>query len=169
VPEIVAQMRAEGARRRIVVVTDEPSDKSAGSPNFPEWRRRVIHRDHLDGVQRELRETSRLHRILIYDQTCATEKRRRRKRGKMVPIRQQRTVINEPGLRRLRRLRQKSFCVSVEPKETESAASARSTSRQLQQGLLLREGLLPQLRHRQGRQPAEEQAGQCRSLAGQSA
>src|SRR5690606_8826183 len=76
VRDIVAQVAAEGASH-IVVVTDEP-EKYKGIPlpgNPP-----VHHRDELDRIQRELREMQGVT-ILVYDQTCATEKRRRRKRG----------------------------------------------------------------------------------------
>ena len=63
----------------------------------------IHHRDELDAVQRELRDTPGCT-VLLYDQTCAAEKRRRRKRGKY-PDPAKRVFINELRLRRLRRLR----------------------------------------------------------------
>src|SRR5690606_7215970 len=75
VTDVIAQVHAEGARK-IVVVTDEPEKYQdvALAGNAP-----VYHRDELDRVQRELREMEGTT-VLVYDQTCTTEKRRRRKR-----------------------------------------------------------------------------------------
>ncbi|MFY8102955.1 MAG: thiamine pyrophosphate-dependent enzyme, partial [Ramlibacter sp.] len=81
VPQIAGSLLAEGVSR-LVVVTDEPAkyarnaDNRHGLPPGVE----VFHRDELDRLQREFREISGTSAI-IYDQTCATEKRRRRKRG----------------------------------------------------------------------------------------
>src|SRR5262245_11657880 len=77
VPEITRQVEAEGAKK-VVVVTDEP-DKYPMNAGFAHGVT-VRHRDELDAVQRELREIPGLT-VLVYDQTCAAEKRRRRKRG----------------------------------------------------------------------------------------
>ncbi|TGR36947.1 indolepyruvate ferredoxin oxidoreductase family protein, partial [Mesorhizobium sp. M8A.F.Ca.ET.198.01.1.1] len=74
---IARQVRAEGVER-IAVVTDEPG-KYAGKADFPAGIT-IHHRDDLDLVQRELREVKGVS-VLLYDQTCAAEKRRRRKRG----------------------------------------------------------------------------------------
>jgi indolepyruvate ferredoxin oxidoreductase len=114
VPEIAHQMRSEGVQT-IVVVSDD-IDKWSRPEIFPSGVE-FIHRDHLDAVQKRLREVKGTS-ILIYDQTCATEKRRRRKRGKMVDP-QQRTVINSLVCEGCGDCGQKSFCVSVLPKETE--------------------------------------------------
>ena len=113
VPMIVAQVAAEGVDR-IVVVTDEPQKyRSVELPGGVPVR----HRDDLDAVQRELRE----HRgvsVLIYDQTCAAEKRRRRKRGTF-PDPAKRAFINEAVCEGCGDCGEKSNCVSVEPLETE--------------------------------------------------
>ena len=117
VPEMTRELHAEGASR-IVVVTDrpetyEPTDvKSRLAPGVT-----VHHRDDLDAVQRELRETPGCT-ILIYDQTCATEKRRRRKRGTMEDP-AKRVVINELVCEGCGDCSVKSNCLSVEPVETE--------------------------------------------------
>ena len=113
VVQIAQSMRAEGARK-IVVVTDEP-EKYADAV-LPDGVS-VRHRDLLDDVQREFREITGTT-VIIYDQTCATEKRRRRKRGKMVdPAR--RVVINELVCEGCGDCGDQSNCMSVEPLETE--------------------------------------------------
>jgi indolepyruvate ferredoxin oxidoreductase len=113
VPMIVDQVAAEGVER-IVVVTDDP-DKYRGvalKGGVP-----VRHRDDLDAVQRDLREYPGVS-VLVYDQTCAAEKRRRRKRGTF-PDPQKRVLINELVCEGCGDCGVKSNCVSVEPLETE--------------------------------------------------
>jgi indolepyruvate ferredoxin oxidoreductase len=78
--QIAQSMRAEGAVK-IIIVTDEP-EKYEGVKGLPEGIA-IQHRDTLDAVQREFREIKGTT-VIIYDQTCATEKRRRRKRGTLV-------------------------------------------------------------------------------------
>ncbi|HPU52058.1 MAG TPA: indolepyruvate ferredoxin oxidoreductase family protein, partial [Burkholderiaceae bacterium] len=121
VPQIVAQLRAEGARR-IVIASDEPERYDA-IRRQPELKGvDVFHRDHLDWLQRELRETPGCT-VLIYDQTCASEKRRRRKKvvdGKPgFPDPARRVVINEAVCEGCGDCSVQSSCVSVEPVETE--------------------------------------------------
>jgi indolepyruvate ferredoxin oxidoreductase len=113
VPQIAAQVAAEGAKR-IVVVTDEPWKYSG-----VEWPRglTVHHRDELDAVQRDLATVPGVS-ILIYDQTCAAEKRRRRKRG-TYPDPDKRVVINDLVCEGCGDCGVKSNCVSVQPLETE--------------------------------------------------
>src|SRR5438046_530939 len=77
----------------------------------------IHHRDDLDRVQRELRDTPGVT-VLLYDQTCAAEKRRRRKRGKY-PDPAKRVVINELVCEGCGDCGIKSNCVSVAPVETE--------------------------------------------------
>ncbi len=110
---IVQQVRAEGVRR-IVVVTDEPGKYPAG--HFPPDVA-VNHRSRLDDVQRELREYAGVS-VLVYDQTCAAEKRRRRKRGEY-PDPPRRAFINEAVCEGCGDCGLKSNCVSIEPVETE--------------------------------------------------
>ncbi len=114
VPQIAQQVMAEGARR-VVVVSDEP-DKYPSSAGFPKGTE-VRHRDDLDSVQRELRETPGLT-VLIYDQTCAAEKRRRRKRG-LHPDPPARVFINDAVCEGCGDCSTKSNCISVLPVETE--------------------------------------------------
>jgi len=117
VPEMTRELDAEGATK-IVVVTDEPEKydvhdiKARLAPSVT-----VHHRDDLDAVQKELREITGCS-IIIYDQTCATEKRRRRKRGTMEdPAR--RVIINELVCEGCGDCSVQSNCLSVEPVETE--------------------------------------------------
>jgi indolepyruvate ferredoxin oxidoreductase len=114
VPQIAAQVAAEGARR-IVIVSDEPGKYGAVS-GLPAGV--TVHdRSDLDAVQRELRDIPGLT-ILIYDQTCAAEKRRRRKRGQF-PDPQKRVFINHQVCEGCGDCSVKSNCVSVRPLETE--------------------------------------------------
>ena len=113
VVQIAQSMRAEGAVR-IDVVTDEPEkyDGVALAEGVT-----VHHRDELDRIQREMREIKGCT-VIIYDQTCATEKRRRRKRGTMVDP-AVRVVINELVCEGCGDCGVQSNCLSVEPLETE--------------------------------------------------
>jgi indolepyruvate ferredoxin oxidoreductase len=114
VPIVTRQLAAEGVRQ-IVVVTDEP-DKYPPATDFAPGTR-VRHRDELDTVQRELREVSGVTAI-VYDQTCAAEKRRRRKRGRF-PDPQKRVVINDLVCEGCGDCSTASNCLSVVPVETE--------------------------------------------------
>ncbi len=114
-PAIVAQqLRAEGVNK-IVVVTDEP-DKYPLNAGFPSGVH-IHHRAKLDEVQRDLRTVKGVS-ALIYDQTCAAEKRRRRKRG-LYPDPAKRVFINEAVCEGCGDCGIKSNCVSLVPKETE--------------------------------------------------
>jgi indolepyruvate ferredoxin oxidoreductase len=135
-PAITQQVYAEGVRR-IVIVTDEPEkydaaeerDHSAMNARGAEgdaWKLApgvtVHHRDELDRVQRELREYAGVS-VLVYDQTCASEKRRRRKQNKpdriVFPDPPRRVVINELVCEGCGDCSVQSNCLSVEPLETE--------------------------------------------------
>ncbi len=114
VPQIAAQVAGEGANR-IAIVTDEPGKylPSIG------WRKgtTIHHRDELLDVERELSGVEGLS-ILIYDQTCAAEKRRRRERGTF-PDPDKRVVINELVCEGCGDCGVKSNCVAIQPLETE--------------------------------------------------
>ncbi|MBU7576198.1 MAG: indolepyruvate ferredoxin oxidoreductase family protein [Hydrogenophaga sp.] len=114
VVQIAQSMRAEGAVK-ITIVTDEP-EKYDSVKGLPEGIA-IQHRDTLDAVQREFREIKGTT-VIIYDQTCATEKRRRRKRGTMVDP-DKRVVINELVCEGCGDCGVQSNCLSVEPLETE--------------------------------------------------
>jgi indolepyruvate ferredoxin oxidoreductase len=114
VPQIARQVAAEGARR-VVVVTDEPW-KYAKSEEWPRGLT-IHHRDQLIPIQQELAAIPGVT-VLIYDQTCAAEKRRRRKRGRF-PDPDRRVIINELVCEGCGDCGVKSNCVSVQPLETE--------------------------------------------------
>jgi len=114
VSAIARQVMAEGARR-VVVLTDEPSRYRARGA-LPEAVA-VHHRDRLDAVQRELRDTPGLT-VLIYDQTCAAEKRRRRRRGRYPPA-PKRVFINQAVCEGCGDCSEQSSCISIVPVETE--------------------------------------------------
>ena len=114
VPQLTQQVHAEGVGR-IVVVTDEP-EKYPMASNFAPGVT-VHHRDELDAVQREMRELPGCT-VLVYDQTCAAEKRRRRKRGTF-PDPAKRVVINDLVCEGCGDCGKKSNCLSIVPLETE--------------------------------------------------
>jgi indolepyruvate ferredoxin oxidoreductase len=114
VPMIAQQMAAEGIKR-IALVTEDLSrytDRSA-LPNIVS----LHDRKEMDAVQRELRELPGCT-VIIYDQTCAAEKRRRRKKGEF-PDPNKRMVINEAVCEGCGDCGIQSNCVSILPKETE--------------------------------------------------
>jgi indolepyruvate ferredoxin oxidoreductase len=112
--QIAQSMRAEGATK-ITIVTDEP-EKYASVSGLPQGIA-IEHRDELDRIQRAFREIKGTT-VIIYDQTCATEKRRRRKRGTLVDP-AVRVVINELVCEGCGDCSVQSNCLSVEPLETE--------------------------------------------------
>src|SRR5580700_5987980 len=114
VPQITQQVWAEGTKR-LAIVSDDPG-KYPAKDYFPQGAT-VHHRREMDQLQRELRETKGLS-VLIYDQTCAAEKRRRRKRG-LYPDPPKRVFINDLVCEGCGDCSQTSNCVSVQPLDTE--------------------------------------------------
>ncbi|MEZ5738881.1 MAG: molybdopterin-dependent oxidoreductase [Burkholderiaceae bacterium] len=113
VPGILAQFAAEGVRK-MAVVTDEPAKYEGlklpdGVPVHP--------RDQLDAVQREFREYKDVS-VIVYDQPCATERRRLRKRGKWADP-DLRTFINPAVCEGCGDCGKQANCLSIEPLETE--------------------------------------------------
>ena len=153
VPEIAAQMGAEGAAK-IVVVSDDPErhQSDARMPKGTEYRDR---RD-LDAVQRELRDIPGVT-VLIYDQQCATERRRKRKRGTQA-VATRRVAINPARLRGLRRLLPHLQLPGGGADRDRVRPQARHRPERLQPGFELRRGLLPLLRD-PARRGAGEEAG----------
>ncbi len=109
VEDIVAQVRAEGVAA-VRVVSDKPKQyRKAGF--------RVATRDALDAVQRELKATPGCT-VLVYEQTCAAELRRRRRRG-LAADPDIRVVINDAVCEGCGDCSTQSSCVAVEPLDTE--------------------------------------------------
>jgi indolepyruvate ferredoxin oxidoreductase len=114
VPQITHELAAEGVRR-IAVVSDEPEKydalRHALAPGVT-----VHHRDALDDVQRVFRTLPGCT-VIVYDQACATEKRRRRKRGLLAtPARS--VLVNPLVCEGCGDCSLQSNCLSVEPLET---------------------------------------------------
>ncbi len=112
--QIAQQVAGEGVSV-IRIVSDEP-DKYPSGIDWPKGTT-FHHRDELDKVQKELREVEGVS-IMLYDQTCAAEKRRRRKRGTF-PDPAKRVLINDLVCEGCGDCSVKSNCLSVEPLETE--------------------------------------------------
>ena len=165
VPEMTRELDAEGAKR-IVVVTDEPQKyddaevKARLAPGVT-----VRHRDDLDAVQRELREVEGCT-ILIYDQTCATEKRRRRKRGTMATPAKT-VVINELVCEGCGDCSVQSNCLSVEPVETEFGRKRRINQSTCNKDFSCLKGFCPSFVTVEGgalKKPKKEQRGDLAGL-----
>ncbi len=114
VPRVASQLLAEGVKR-VEVVTDEP-DKYTGDYSLPAGVK-AHHRRDLMTVQRQLAEIDGVTAV-IYDQTCAAEKRRRRKRNEF-PDPDKRVFINPAVCEGCGDCGKKSNCVAVVPLETE--------------------------------------------------
>ena len=111
--QIMNSLLSEGVQK-LVIVTDEP-EKYDGVKLGDGVT--VHHRDELDAIQRQFRELKGCT-VIIYDQTCATEKRRRRKRGTLsTPDKM--VIINELVCEGCGDCSVQSNCLSVEPVETE--------------------------------------------------
>ena len=110
---IAQSARAEGVAR-IAVVSDMPDNFNRA--DFPSSTT-FDHRRDLDTVQRELRDIPGVT-VLIYEQTCAAEKRRKRKRGQMEDPKKF-VVINDLVCEGCGDCSLESNCLSVEPKKTE--------------------------------------------------
>lgn len=110
VPQLIQQLRAEGVKN-LCVITDDINkyQKEIDADIHP--------REQLDSIQRKYRDTPGVTAI-IYDQVCATEKRRRRKRG-LLPEPNRRVFINDTICEGCGDCGEKSNCLSVIPLETE--------------------------------------------------
>lgn len=151
VPAIAAQVRAEGIAR-IDIVTDDTARYSG--IELPQGV--TVHdRSALDDVQRHLRDVAAVS-VLIYDQTCATELRRRRKRG-MIPKPAQRVIINEQVCEGCGDCSRASNCVSVEPNPTELGLKRRINQSNCNLDMSCIEGFCPSFVLVEGAQKAARQ------------
>lgn len=161
VMQIQKSMVAEGVKK-VVIVTDQP-EKYQGAAL--EAGITVHHRDELDRIQRELREIEGVTAI-IYDQTCATEKRRRRKRGKLATP-AKRVVINEAVCEGCGDCSVQSNCLSVEPVETEFGRKRRINQSTCNLDYSCTKGFCPSFVTVEGGQlkkPKKEQKGDLSAL-----
>ncbi|MCW8128170.1 indolepyruvate ferredoxin oxidoreductase family protein [Microbulbifer halophilus] len=113
-PDLICrQVLSEGVEKVVLVMDD--TGKYKGALTFPE-QVEIRHRDHMPVVMEELRETEGCT-VIIYDQTCATELRRKRKRG-LLPKAEGRPFINDLVCEGCGDCVQQSSCIAVEKVDT---------------------------------------------------
>jgi indolepyruvate ferredoxin oxidoreductase len=153
VPLIAKQMVGEAAAR-VVVVADDPEKYSKNE----DWPRGVTihHRDELMAVQTELAAIPGVT-VLIYDQTCAAEKRRRRKRG-LYPDPDKRVIINELVCEGCGDCGLQSNCVSIQPLETEFGRKRRIDQSSCNKDYSCLKGFCPSLVTVHGGKPKRREA-----------
>jgi indolepyruvate ferredoxin oxidoreductase len=113
VEDLIYQLRGEGVRR-LALVSNDPNRWRGRFGSVPGYS--LHHRDELDAVQKELREYSGTS-VIVYQQTCAAELRRRRKKG-IVEDPQKRLFINDEVCEGCGDCSIKSNCLSVLPRDT---------------------------------------------------
>jgi indolepyruvate ferredoxin oxidoreductase len=138
VPRITRQLAAEGVQR-IALVTQDPDKYAPGDDLAPGVT--IAPREQLDAVQRELREFPGVS-ALIFDQTCAAELRRRRKRG-LVPDPARRVFINELVCEGCGDCSRSSNCLSVEPVDTPFGRKRRINQSSCNKDMSCVEGFCP--------------------------
>ena len=153
VPRIAAQMVADGAAE-VVVVGDDPG-RHRGDRLIPA----IVTfepRENLDAVQRRLREVDGVT-VIIYDQECATERRRKRKRG-LAEKAGKRVMINPRVCEDCGDCSRTSNCIAVEPIETEFGRKRRIDQSNCNQDFSCVEGFCPSFVSLIGAQPARPAA-----------
>jgi indolepyruvate ferredoxin oxidoreductase len=135
---MVRQVLLEGAKRVVVVAEDPDAVQSGQSlPSQVE----VVPRNHMENVQRELREVPGTT-VIVYVQICATEKRKRRKWGKITPA-SKRVVINPAVCEGCGDCSRASNCMSVQPLETEFGRKRRIDQASCNSDMSCLEGFCP--------------------------
>jgi indolepyruvate ferredoxin oxidoreductase len=160
VDQITHQVRQEGVQR-IAVITDEP-EKYGRSPGFASGTT-LHHRKELDQVQREMRDITGVT-VLIYDQTCATEKRRRRKRGTF-PDPAKRYFINDRVCEGCGDCGVQSNCVSIQPLETDFGRKRKIDQSSCNKDYSCVDGFCPSFVTVLGGKPARAKAGSIGDLS----
>jgi len=159
--QIMNSLLSEGVAK-LIIVTDQPQKYDGVTLGAGVT---VHHRDQLDALQREFRGIKGTT-ALIYDQTCATEKRRRRKRGKLADP-EKRVVINELVCEGCGDCSVQSNCLSVEPVETEFGRKRRINQNSCNKDYSCVKGFCPSFVTVEGgqlRKPKKEQKGDLSAL-----
>jgi indolepyruvate ferredoxin oxidoreductase len=151
--QITRQLVAEGVRK-VVIVAAEPEKYEGATDLAPGVE--VKPRSELMKVQREMRDTPGVT-VLLYDQVCATEKRRRRKRGKM-PAAPRRVMINPLVCEGCGDCSRTSHCVSVEPLNTEFGRKRKINQSTCNQDYTCVEGFCPSFITVEGAENAHREA-----------
>jgi indolepyruvate ferredoxin oxidoreductase len=160
--QIMKSLVSEGVAK-LVIVSDEP-EKYEGAAL--ESGVTVHHRDELDALQRQFREITGTT-VIIYDQTCATEKRRRRKRGTMA-VPSKTVLINELVCEGCGDCGVQSNCLSVEPVETEFGRKRRINQNSCNKDYSCVKGFCPSFVTVEGgtlKKPKREKRGQLSAMA----
>lgn len=138
VGDLVHQLRGEGVAK-VVVVAEDPKPHIQAGDLGPLVE--IYPRDRLEDVQKKLRETKGVT-VIIYDQFCATEKRRKIKRGQIAaPVR--RAFINTAVCEGCGDCSKQSNCLSVEPVETELGTKRQINQSSCNQDLRCLDGFCP--------------------------
>lgn len=156
VPRIIDIVRAEGVGRVVVVADDTSRYDEIKLPAGVVVRPRA----ELDDVQRELRDFDGVS-VLVYDQACATERRRQRKRKPSLDV-AKRTLINAEVCEGCGDCGVKSNCMSVEPLETELGRKRRINQSSCNKDFSCVEGFCPSFVTVHGgslKRPARRKAG----------
>jgi indolepyruvate ferredoxin oxidoreductase len=138
VAQLVHQLRGEGVAK-VVVVAEDPDRHIQQGQLGPLVD--VFDRDRLNEVQTELRKTPGVT-VIIYDQVCATERRRKAKRG-LVPAKTKRAFINTAVCEGCGDCSVQSNCLSIEPVETELGAKRKINQSSCNQDLRCVDGFCP--------------------------
>ena len=160
VAQIAQQVRHEGVTT-IVVASDNP-DHHRADGRLPSGVR-IIHRDDLDSAQRDLRQEPGCS-VLIYEQTCAAEKRRRRKRG-FYPDPPRRLFIAEAVCEGCGDCSVQSTCVSLMPVETEHGTKRRIDQSSCNKDYSCLNGFCPSFLTIDGAQPSRRASAEVNSVA----
>ena len=159
-PEKIShQLFGEGIKR-IAIVTDEP-EKYGISSNFAEGTT-INHRRDIDLVQKELRNWPGVS-VMIYDQTCATEKRRRRKRGLMEDP-DKRSFINDLVCEGCGDCSKTSNCISIEPFETKLGRKRKVNQSTCNKDFTCQEGFCPSFVTVEGATPKKRESNKKTDL-----
>lgn len=153
VPQIAAQLKAEGVGRT-AILSENPQDYALLSlPDGVE----VHDREMLMNIQEELKETTGVTAI-IFDQTCAAEKRRRRKRG-LLEDPDHRLFINDAVCEGCGDCSDQSNCISVEPLETEFGRKRKINQSACNKDTTCVRGFCPSFVSVRGAEPKKSRAG----------